>query len=71
MRQWIGCNLCKVDVFRSYVDVLSLNRQYIIGNDKQLILSIGKCALSRCSCQEALTGKSSHYSVDELPVVDT
>lgn len=71
MRQWIGCNLCKVDIFRSYGDVLSLNRQYIIRYDKQFILSVGKCPLSRRSCQEPLTGKSNHYSIDELPVIDT
>lgn len=70
MGQWIGGNLRKIDVFRCYDDILSLNRQHVIGDDKQFILSIGKCALSRCSCQEALTGKSSHYSINELPVID-
>jgi hypothetical protein len=70
MGQWIGGNLRKIDVFRCYDGILSLNRQHIIGDDKQFILSIGKCALSRCSCQEALTGKSKHYSINELPVVD-
>jgi hypothetical protein len=70
MGQWIGGNLRKIDVFRCYDGILSLNRQHIIRDDKQFILSIGKCALSRCSCQEALTGKSNHYSIYELPVID-
>lgn len=70
MGQWIGGNLRKIDVFRCYDGILSLNRQHVIGDDKQFILGIGKRALSRCSCQEALTGKSNHYSINELPVVD-
>ena len=70
MGQWIGCNLRKIDVFRCYDGILSLNRQHIIRYDKQFILSVGKCPLSRRSCQEPLTGKSSHYSIDELPVID-
>lgn len=70
MGQRIGGNLYKIDVFRCYDGILSLNRQYIIRDDKQFVLSIGKCALSRRSCQETLTGKSSHYSINELPVID-
>lgn len=70
MGQRIGGNLHKIDVFRCYDGVLILNRQHIIGDDEQFILSVGKCSLSRCSCQEALTGKSKHYGINELPVVD-
>lgn len=70
MGQWIGGNLCKIDVFRCYDGILSLNRQHIIRDDKQFILSVGKCSLSRRSCQKALTGKSDHYSINELPVID-
>ena len=71
MGQWISGNLCKIDVFRCYDGILSLNRQYIIRDDKQFVLSVGKCSLSRRSCQEPLTGQSSHYSIDELPVINT
>lgn len=69
MRQWIGGNLRKIDVFRCYDGILSLNRQHIIRDDKQFILSVGKCSLSRRSCQEALTGESDQYSINELPVI--
>ena len=70
MRQWIGGNLCDVDVFRRYGNILSLNRQHIIRNDIQFILRIGKCSLGWCSCQESLTGKSRQYSIYEMSVIN-